>query len=697
MKKILSLLILALIAGSCTTRETNPLMNEFDAPFGVPPFEQIKEEHYMPAIQKGMEEQIKNIDAIVANPDPATFENTLVAMEHSGDLLTRVTNVFFNLNSANTNEAMQKIAQDVAPMLSEHSDNILLNDKLFHRIKAVYDGKATLALSPEDAMLLDKYYKDFVRGGANLDEGKKARLREINKELSLLSVKFGENVLKETNAFELVIDNESDLSGLPDAVVKAAAEEAAARGKEGTWVFTIQKPSLIPFLQFSDRRDLREKMFHAYITKGDHNDEFDNKDIVTRIANLRVEKANLLGFPTYAHYILDENMAKEPRKVYDLLNKVWDPALAKAKEDAATFQKMIRDEGGTFKLEPWDWWYYAEKLKKAKYDLEDEQLKPYFKLENVIKGVFDTATKLYGITFEERHDIPVYHPDVKTFEVKDADGSHIGILLTDYFPRDSKRGGAWMSAFRKQSKRNGTNISPIIYNVGNFTKPTAESPSLLTLEEVTTLFHEFGHALHGLLSDCTYERLSGTDVATDFVELPSQIMENWALEPEVLRSYARHYQTGEPIPDELIEKIQKTNQFNQGFIATEFLAAAFLDMDWHTLTESTELSATDFENQSMDKIGLIPEIVVRYRSPYYSHIFAGGYAAGYYSYLWAEVLDADAFQAFRETSLFDRETATKFRKYILSKGGTQDPMELYVKFRGAEPSIDPLLVRRGLK
>jgi len=697
MKKILSLLILALIAGSCTTRETNPLMNEFDAPFGVPPFEQIKEEHYMPAIQKGMEEQIKNIDAIVANPDPATFENTLVAMEHSGDLLTRVTNVFFNLNSANTNEAMQKIAQDVAPMLSEHSDNILLNDKLFHRIKAVYDGKATLALSPEDAMLLDKYYKDFVRGGANLDEGKKARLREINKELSLLSVKFGENVLKETNAFELVIDNESDLYGLPDAVVKAAAEEAAARGKEGTWVFTIQKPSLIPFLQFSDRRDLREKMFHAYITKGDHNDEFDNKDIVTRIANLRVEKANLLGFPTYAHYILDENMAKEPRKVYDLLNKVWDPALAKAKEDAATFQKMIRDEGGTFKLEPWDWWYYAEKLKKAKYDLEDEQLKPYFKLENVIKGVFDTATKLYGITFEERHDIPVYHPDVKTFEVKDADGSHIGILLTDYFPRDSKRGGAWMSAFRKQSKRNGTNISPIIYNVGNFTKPTAESPSLLTLEEVTTLFHEFGHALHGLLSDCTYERLSGTDVATDFVELPSQIMENWALEPEVLRSYARHYQTGEPIPDELIEKIQKTNQFNQGFIATEFLAAAFLDMDWHTLTESTELSATDFENQSMDKIGLIPEIVVRYRSPYYSHIFAGGYAAGYYSYLWAEVLDADAFQAFRETSLFDRETATKFRKYILSKGGTQDPMELYVKFRGAEPSIDPLLVRRGLK
>jgi len=697
MKKILSLLILALIAGSCTTRETNPLMNEFDAPFGVPPFEQIKEEHYMPAIQKGMEEQIKNIDAIVANPDPATFENTLVAMEHSGDLLTRVTNVFFNLNSANTNEAMQKIAQDVAPMLSEHSDNILLNDKLFHRIKAVYDGKATLALSPEDAMLLDKYYKDFVRGGANLDEGKKARLREINKELSLLSVKFGENVLKETNAFELVIDNESDLSGLPDAVVKAAAEEAAARGKEGTWVFTIQKPSLIPFLQFSDRRDLREKMFHAYITKGDHNDEFDNKDIVTRIANLRVEKANLLGFPTYAHYILDENMAKEPRKVYDLLNKVWDPALAKAKEDAATFQKMIRDEGGTFKLEPWDWWYYAEKLKKAKYDLEDEQLKPYFKLENVIKGVFDTATKLYGITFEERHDIPVYHPDVKTFEVKDADGSHIGILLTDYFPRDSKRGGAWMSAFGKQSKRNGTNISPIIYNVGNFTKPTAESPSLLTLEEVTTLFHEFGHALHGLLSDCTYERLSGTDVATDFVELPSQIMENWALEPEVLRSYARHYQTGEPIPDELIEKIQKTNQFNQGFIATEFLAAAFLDMDWHTLTESTELSATDFENQSMDKIGLIPEIVVRYRSPYYSHIFAGGYAAGYYSYLWAEVLDADAFQAFRETSLFDRETATKFRKYILSKGGTQDPMELYVKFRGAEPSIDPLLVRRGLK
>jgi len=536
-----------------------------------------------------------------------------------------------------------------------------------------------------------------VRGGANLNDEQKSKLREINKELSLLSLSFGENVLKETNKFKMVIENKEDLAGLPEAVISAAAEAATESGEKGKWLFTIHKPSMIPFLQYSEKRDLREKIFKAYINQGDHDDELDNKKILTKMAALRIERAQLLGYPTHADYVLEENMAKVPAKVYELLNKLWTPALAMAKKEAYELQSMINEEGNNFRLEPWDWWFYAEKVKKAKYNLDEEMLRPYFKLENVINGVFQVAHQLYGIVFDERHDIPVYHDDVKVFAVKEATGKHIGILYVDYFPRASKRGGAWMSEYRAQYKIGGEEITPLICNIGNFSKPTADKPSLLSWDEVNTLFHEFGHALHGLLSNCTYPTLSGTNVPRDFVELPSQIMENWAEEPAVLKMYARHFQTNEPIPDELIDKMKKSSKFNQGFATVEYLAACFLDMDWHTLAENKTLEARQFEKESLEKIGMIPEIVVRYRSPYFRHIFSGGYSAGYYSYIWSEVLDSDAFQAFKESSLFDQKTAQAFRTNILAAGGTEDPMVLYQRFRGKEPSIEPLLEKRGLK
>ena len=495
-----------------------------------------------------------------------------------------------------------------------------------------------------------------------------------------------------------MIENKEDLAGLPDGAIAGAAETAASRGHEGKWVFTLHKPSLIPFLQYSEKRDLREIMFKGYINRGDNNNDLDNKKILTKIAALRVQRANLLGYKTHADYILEENMAKNPDKVYALLNNLWKPALAKAKNEVKELQKMIYAEDQNFKLQPWDWWYYAEKVKKAKYDLDEEMIRPYFQVENVRQGAFDVATKLFGITFTERKDIPVYHEDVTVYEVKEADGTHIGILYTDYFPRESKGGGAWMNEFRAQSNMDGNEIRPLIVNVGNFTKPVGDKPALISLDETETLFHEFGHALHGLLTECTYPTLSGTNVSRDFVELPSQIMENWAFEPEVLRSYAKHYKTGEPIPDELIEKIEKSGKFNQGFATVEYLAASFLDMDWHTLTEAKEQDPQKLEDKSMGNIDLIPEIVSRYRSPYFAHIFAGdpSYSSGYYSYIWAEVLDADAFAAFKEAGIFDQKTAKAYRDNILERGGTEDPMELYVRFRGAEPKIEPLLERRGL-
>jgi len=686
-KEMFLLVILMLFVASCQsgdqpgpqdTSQRNPFFVEYNTPFGVPPFDQIQLEHYMPAFEEGIARHNAEIAAIVNNENPPTFRNTIEALDQSGVLLTNVSNVFFNLNSSMTNDEMQELAKKVAPMLSAHQDDIILNGELFAKVKAVHDAKSGMRLTAEQTKLLDDFYKNFVRNGANLDETKKAKLREINEELSVLTLKFGENVLKENNTFEMVIEDEKDLAGLPDAAISGAAEAGAERGHEGKWVFTLHKPSMIPFLQYAENRALREKIFKAYINRGDNNNELDNKDTLAKIAALRVERANLLGYKTHAHFVLEENMAKEPETVYELLDELWTPALARAKAEAADMQKMIDAEGGSFELEAWDWWYYAEKIKKARYDLDEEMLRPYFELENVRQGAFELATRLYGITFTEITDIPKYHEDVKVFEVKEADGSHIGLLYVDYFPRESKRGGAWMSAFRKQSKRGGGNITPVIVNCGNFSKPTGDKPALLSWDEVTTLFHEFGHGLHGLLSECTYESLSGTSVATDFVELPSQIMENWASEPEVLKMYARHYETGQPMPDELIEKIRKARHFNQGFATTEYLAASFLDMDWHTLTEPKVLDPIAFEKESLDRIGLISEIVVRYRSPYFRHIFAGGYASGYYSYIWAEVLDADAFQAFKETSLFDRKTAKAFRDNILAAGGTEeaDPVRI---------------------
>jgi peptidyl-dipeptidase Dcp len=582
-------------------------------------------------------------------------------------------------------------------MLSQHRDNILMNNTLFSRIKNIYQNKDDLNLTGEQKRLLQRSYKMFVRGGANLKQDEKEELKEINKKLSVLTLRFGENILKENNRFELIITNREDLAGLPEQVIKAASEAATQRGHEHTWVFTLHKPSMLPFLRYSQKRELREKIYKAYINRGDNDDELDNKEIVNQIVNLRIRAAKLLGYQSHAQYILEENMAKVPENVYELLNDLWPPSLDKAREESKAFQKMISSENKNHQLKGWDWWYYAEKVRKKQYHLDEEMLKPYFVLENVLcRGAFEVANKLYGIEFEERDDIPRYHPDVRVFEVKEADGEHIGILYTDYFPRESKRGGAWMGSYRKQCRRGGKMIKPVVTNVANFTKPTSGTPALLSWDEVLTLFHEFGHGLHGLLSDCNYEMLSGTSVARDFVELPSQIMEEWAAEPEVLKNYALHYQTGEPIPDQLIAKIKNASKFNQGFAMTEYLAASFLDMDWHTATENGDIQINKFEKESLGKIGLIPQIASRYRSTYFRHVFAGGYSAGYYSYVWAEVLSTDAFHAFKEKGLFNRELARSLRENVISKGDTQDPMILYKKFRGGEPNIEYLLEKRGL-
>ncbi len=704
MKKSLILIAIpAILALACAKKETpapvnqnqNPLLAEWTAPFGTPPFDLIKETHFRPAFDEGMARQKKEIEAIAASAEAPTFANTIEAMERSGELLSKVNNVFGALIENNTSDALQKIQAELAPVLSKHADDIALNAKLFGRIKAVYDERETLGLNPEQARLLEKTYKDFVRSGAALDEAKKAELRKVNEDLAVLTQRFGQNVLAEDNGFKLILDKKEDLAGLPEDMVTSAAEAAKADHLEGRWVFTLHKPSCIPFFQYSSRRELREKLFEAFIKRGDNGNANDNTTILSKIAALRVSRANLLGYKTHADYVLEENMAKTPAAVYKLLDQVWKPALATAKAEARELEAMMHKDGVAGKLQPWDWWYYADKLKKAKYDLDDEALRPYFELTAVRQGAFDVANKLWGLRFEKRTDIPVYHPDVETFEVKEADGTPIGILYSDYFPRPAKRGGAWSSAIREQCVRNGVKIAPIVYNVGNFTKPTAGKPSLITFEEATTLFHEFGHALHDLLSNVTYESLAGTNVPRDFVELPSQIMENWAGDPEVIKVYAKHYKTGEPIPQALVDKIKKAGQFNQGFATVEFMAACYLDMDWHTLTEAKEQDAAAFEAASLKKIGLIPEIVVRYRSPYFQHIFSGDYSAGYYSYVWSEVLDADAFQAFKETSLYDQKTAKSYRDNILSKGNTAEPMALYKAFRGREPKVEPLLKRRG--
>jgi len=708
MKKYIFFVLLATMLACNTSEKTdkktndmieNPLLKDFDTPYGVPPFELIKPEHYIPAIKEAIKQHNNEINKIANNSEEASFKNTIEALDYSGALYQKIIPILSNLTSAETNEELMKVEKEASPLITSHEDEIKLNDKLFARIKAVYNKKDELNLNQEQTALLEKYYKNFVRGGANLNKADKSKLIEINKELAMLSIKFGDNVLAETNAFSLVIDNKKDLAGLPQGIIDAAAATANEKGEKGKWVFTTQKPSLIPFLMYSENRELRKKMQDAYLMRADNDNANDNKKIVIKIIKLRQEKAELLGYKNYAFYVLEENMAKTPDKVYELINKIMTASTKKAIEERAELQKLIERNGENFKLDYYDWWYYAEKLKKEKYNVSDEILQVYFEKNNVREGAFMVANKLYGLKFEKLDSIPVYHPDVEVYKVSEANGKEIGLLYMDFFVRPGKKSGAWMTSYRKQYKENGKNIEPIISTVFNFANPVEGKPALLTFDNVETVFHEFGHALHGLLSNCTYIKLSGTSVSRDFVELPSQVMENWARDPEVIKLYAKHYKTGEAIPDSLITKIEAASKFNQGFVTTEFISAAILDMDWHTkIIDFDNIDVRKFENKSVAEMGLIPEIKVRYRTTYFSHIFKTGYAVGYYGYIWAAILDADAFAAYKETgNVFDKKTAEKFRNNILSKGGSEDPMELYVKFRGREPHIDALLNARGLK
>lgn len=687
-----------LLLAACGTQEKNgnPFFSEYNTPFQIPPFEQFDTTHYLPAFEQGIKEQEAEIDAIVNNTNEPTFENTIMALQNSGELLRKVSIVFYGVNLAETNPTMQRIAREVSPMTTKHGDNISLNEKLFQRIKTLYENKENLGLDELQLRTLTKYYDDFVRNGANLSEADKEKLRNINQELAKLTLQFNENQLAETNKnFMLVVDKMEDLDGLSSDVISAAAETAKQVGHEGKWVFTLQKPSMLPFLTYAKNRELREKLYRGYFMRGDNNNDFDNKEIWRSVANLRVERAQLLGYNSHADFVIANNMAKTPEKVYEFLHKVMEPALEASKRDLAEMQKIANKEGANFKLASWDWWFYAEKLRKEKYDLDENEIKPYLLLSNVREGMFHVANKLYGITFTQRTDLPKYHADVETFEVKEADGSPVGILFLDYHPRPGKRSGAWCGSYRRQGYKGDEKIYPLSTIVCNFTAPTAETPALLSWDETETMFHEFGHALHGLFTDGKYSRIAGS-VPRDMVELPSQIMEHWAGEPEVLKVYAKHYQTGEPMPDALIEKLSKASTFNQGFATAEYIAAAILDLDWHSLTKPTELDANTFEKESMARINLIPEILPRYRTTYFTHI-TGGYSAGYYVYLWAGVLDADAFQAFKETGdIYNKEVAAKFRTHILQDGGNDDGMVQYFKFRGQEPSIDALLKVRGL-
>ncbi len=689
------MIIIAGCSGADKKNKDNPFFSEFNTQFGVPPFDKIKFEHYQPALEEGMKQQMLEIDSIANSKEEATFENTVAKFDASGQMLSRVSSVFYNELEANTNDSMQNLAQEMAPKMSKHSDDIMLNEKLFKRIQTVYNNRSEL--NPEQQKLTEIVYIDFVRSRANLDKKGKDRLREINEKLSLLELQFGDNVMADNNAFQMVIDNKEDLAGLPQSVIDAASEAAKENKMDGKWLFTADKPSMIPFLQYSERRELREKIYKGYFMRGDNNNKTDNKKNITEIVALRLERAKLLGYLNHASFVLDRNMAKTPEKAYELLQTVWDAALPVGKGEAADMQRMIDKEGGNFKLEPWDWWYYSEKIRKEKYDLDEEMLRPYFSLDNVREGIFLLSNKLYGISFKKLENMPVYHKDVTVYEVLDTNNQHLAVLYMDFHPRASKRGGAWCTSYRDQYVRNGKNITPVISIVMNFTAPTANTPALLNLDETLTFFHEFGHAIHGFFSNVTYKRLSGY-VPRDFVELPSQVMEHWALHPEMLKLYAKHYKTGEVIPDELIAKIKNSGNFNQGFATLEFIAAAVLDMDYHTLENTNNLDVLAFEKASMDRLGLIKEILPRYRSTYFNHIFSGGYSAGYYSYVWSEVLDSDAFEAFEESGdIFNKKLASKFRHEVLAPGGKRDPMEMYVAFRGREPMVDALLRNRGFK
>ena len=695
-KTIITTCAAAIVCGSAMAKGGNPFLGKYTTPYGIPPFEQIKVEHYKPAFIKGIEEHKKEIDAIVNNKKPATFENTIAALDRCGELLNKVASVFYGQNSACTSDEMQAVSREISPLLSQHSDDITMNAALFQRVKYVYDHQSEEKLDKEQKKLLEETYKSFVRSGANLDADKQEQLRKLNQEISMLQLTFGQNMLAETNAFQLVIDNKDDLAGLPQNLIASAAEVAKERGLDGKWVFTLHNPSVMPFLQYSDRRELRERMFKGYISRGCQGGKNDSREVVKKLVKARLEKARLMGFEDYASMALDTRMAKTPKDVYDLLDQVWKPALAKAKEELADIQEEMKKDGRDFTAEGWDWRYYADRAKRAKYAFDENELRPYLKLENVRDGLFYCANKLYGITLTQIKNVPLPHPEAQAFEVKDAKGKHIAILFMDFFPRASKRGGAWCGTYRDQTYEKGKKITPVVTIVCNFTKPAAGEPALLTADEASTMFHEFGHALHQFFQDVHYQGIS--NVPRDFVELPSQINEHWCFAPEVLKVYAKHYKTGEIMPQSLVEKMERSQKYGQGFATVEYVAASLLDMDWHVLKSvPDDLDVEDFERQTLVKRGLLSQIPPRYRTTYFNHTMGGGYTAGYYSYMWAEVLEADGFEEFKETGdIFNQDVANRFRTYVLTPGGINDAMDMYVNFRGKKPDTKPLLRNRGL-
>ena len=694
---VASAIAVTLSACNSNKMEQNPFLADYTTQYGIPPFDQIKYEHYLPAVEKGIAEQNAEIEAIIANPATPDFENTILALDNSGQLLNKVAYVFFALSESDNTPEMQELNPKISSLLTAHSDNMGMNADLFNRIHDVYNRRDSLGLNTAQLRLLDNYYKDFVRSGALLDEEKKAGLKVVNQQLSDAFIAFNENVLNGTNNWELVVENEAELSGLPEGTIATAAEEAKARGKEGKWVFTLHAPSRLAVLTYANNRDLREKIWKGYTSLATDS-AYCNYDNINTILKLRNRKARLLGFENFADFAIDNVMAKTTKNAEDLLYKIWTPAIAKVKEEVADMQAYINAEGNNFKVAPWDYYYYAEKVKAQKFNISEDQVRPYFKLENVVEGLFFVANKLYGITFTDLKDAPKYNPEVTVYEVKDAAGEHLAVFMTDYFPRATKRQGAWMSEFKGACNYDSINERPIIYNVGNFTRPSGDMPALLTLDEVETAFHEFGHGLHGMMTRAAYRGQAGTNVDRDLVELPSQIMEHWAFEPEVLAVYAKHYKTGEVIPADLIEKLNASAKFNQGFATTELAGAALLDIEWHKVSHDQPVNVPEFEAAVAKKLNLPEELTFRYRSTYFKHIFGSdGYAAGYYTYLWAEVLDADGFDLFAEKGIFDKATADAFRTNILEMGGSDDPMKLYIQFRGQEPNPDALLRNRGLK
>ncbi|MBL4745490.1 MAG: M3 family metallopeptidase [Flavobacteriaceae bacterium] len=682
----------------------NPILSEWDTPFGVPPFDLIKAAHYRPAFEVAFKENKEEIDAIIAQKEAPTFENTILEIERAGKTLGRVSRIFSAVNAANSDKEIRTIASEMAPVMAKHSDYINLNPALFKRVAVVYNNREAGALNAEESKLLEETYKGFIRSGVNLKGAENTRLRAINSEMASLAEKFGKNVLEETNKFELFIDTKKDLGNLPSSLTAIAANEAKARGHENGWSITLQRPSINPFLQASTNATLRQKMYDGYASRGNNDNEFDNKKILEKLVSLRVERAQLLGFKSHAEFKLSNAMAENPANVYDFLDKLWPAAIKMAEKEAIALQayKNKEIEGlpeyknsavADKTLTGGDWRHYVEKVRKERYAFNEDEMRPYFECGAVMQGAFTVATKLFGITFKELKDMPKWHKDQQVFEVLEADGTHIGIIYMDMFARESKRGGAWMNSLRAQSKLDG-DVSPIVTNNCNFPPPTDGEPSLLSFSQAQTLFHEFGHGLHGLLSDVTFGSLSGTNVPRDFVEFPSQVMENWMSDPEVLKLYAKHYKTGEVIPDALVEKMNKANQFNAGFRTVEYMAAAYLDMAFHSLKEVGAVDADAFEKAEMERIGLIEQIIPRYRATYFNHVFSGGYSSGYYSYLWSEVLDSDGFEAFKETSIFDKETAAKLRR-VFSQGGTKPGMELYKEFRGRAPKMEPLMRKKG--